>query len=395
MQGQALHISSMLDCGNGYHQKGREEDLQLSEQIKCIRSTLGSMGERLKYFYLTDGRLAKLDDNSFVFNISAKKEMQEFKLLAKKFIGCRLQVYDPWKLKSSGSLHLPFSTPSERDSETFDSLKVVCQYLGLSVPQRRSARKIISPQVIQYDMLRGALEELVRNLDVDLGAIDKPSNKVLAAKEASARSVQLLSQNLSTTGSASWAKLSSYKNFHSPKSKWGDVLESFEVILDALKDVDSLKFYVITIEGMKEGLGHIKNVQLDNNLDFKKIHHRKSYVEHKLVYNLGYTSKCLFTLLVFYLFQSIRSITVDMAGGLYGATEEIPYVSIGEIITSADRKMLWIAVKHLDKALGLIRFISEIIGTKNLKLEGHIWALGAQETTIDYRGNSIFVHAIE
>jgi len=386
---------SALNHDHSYHRKKQMEDTQLSKQDESTSSILGSLGKGLKNVDLIDGRLAKLDDNSVVYDVRIRHEMQEFKHSAQNFIASRLPMQDSWALNDS-SQHALLSEPSERDSITFDSLKVVSEYLRLQVQQRRLVRKAISSQVIRYDNWRKALEELVRQLDTDLKEIDKPSEGLQVGKEATARCIQLFSKSLYLSETPSWVKLTSDKKVHVPTAKWGDVLELFEVISDVLRGVESLNFYVTKINGLKEGLCHIKDVHLDNNISLQQMHDRQSFVKHKLSQNLGYTSNCLFTLLIFYLFRSVGSIKVDMAGGLYGGRDDNLYICMGEIVTSADKKMLWRAIKHLDKALSLVKFIYETADTrKSLKLEGHIWTLGTQENILEYRGNSFFIHGIE
>lgn len=388
---------SAFNHGHSYHRKKQmEEDTQLSKQDESTFSILGSLGKGLNNVDLIDGRLTKVDDNSVVYDVRIRHEMQEYKCRAQNFIASRLPMQDSWVLNNSVQ-HALFSEPSERASITFDSLKVVSEYLGLSVQQRRLVRKAISPQVIQYDNWRKALEELVRQLDTDLKTIDKPSERVQLGKTATARCTQLFSKSLYLSETPSWAKLPSDKKVHVPTSKWGDVLELFEVISDVLKGIESLHFYVTKINGMKEGLCHIKDVQLDNNINLQQMHDRQSFVKHKLSQNLGYTSNCLFTLLVFYLFHSVGTIKVDMAGGLYAGGDGNLSICMGEIVTSADKKMLWRAIKHLDKALNLVKFIYETADNrKSLKLKGHIWTVGTQqESILEYRGNSFFIHGIE
>lgn len=387
--------SSALNHDHRYHQKKQIKDAQLSKQDESTSSILGSLGKGLRNVDLIDERLAKVDDNSVVYDVRIRHEMQEFKCSAQNVIASRLPMQNSWALNDSVQ-HALLSEPSERDSITFDSLKVVSEYLRLTVQQRRLVRKAISRQVIQYDNWRKALEELVRQLDTDLKAIDKPSEALQVGKEATARCTQLFSKSLHLSETPSWVKLISDKKVHVPTAKWGDILELFEVISDALRGVETLKFYITKINGMKEGLCHIKDVQLDNNISLQQMHDRQSFVKHKLSQNLGYTSNCLFTLLIFYLFQSIGTIKVDISGGLYGGRDDNLYICMGEIITSADKKMLWRAIKHLDKALSLVKFIYETADMrKSLKLEGHVWTVGTQENMLEYRGNSFFIHGIE
>jgi hypothetical protein len=396
MKARAYSSGSLLNHDNSYHRKKQmKEDTQLSKQEESSSSTLGSLGKGLKNIDLIDGRLAKVADNSIVYDVRIRHEMQEFKHRAQNFISSRLSMQDSWALNNSGkhALHLE---PGERVSITFDSLKAVSDYVGLSVQQRRLVKKAITPQVIQYDNWRKSLEVLVRQLKTDLEAIDKPSKEVQVGKEATARCTQLLRESLYLSETPSWVKLTSDKKVHVPSSKWGDVLELFEIISNVLRGVENLDFYVTALNGMKEGLCLTKYLWLDNDISLQQMHHRQSLIKHKFSQKLGHTSNCLFTLLVFYLFQSVGTIKVDIAGKLYDGGDNNLYICMGEIVTSADRKMLWRAIKHLDKALSLVKFIYETADMrKKLKLEGHIWTLGTQENMLEYRGNPFFIHGIE
>eukprot|EP01018_Ginkgo_biloba_P016235 Gb_41347 [translate_table: standard] len=391
----SFRTSHALDRDYHYPQReGREENPKLSKQHQSALSTLVTLGERLKNVYEIDGRLAKTEENFAILDVAIKDEIQEFKHLALNFLGYRLPMQASWRSGTSTvKSHTFFAEPHERASITFDSLKVICDYLKLSVQQRRLIRKTVSPQVTQYGIWKRALEEMVKELDIDLAVIGKSSNKMQVGKQATARCIQLLSESLSE--SSSWVKLGSGKKCHSPNSRWGEVLESFNVISDVLRDEVGLSVNITKIESMKEGLNHIKDVQLDNEIGFQEMHQRQWLVKHKFVENLGHTSKCLFTLLLFYLFQSVRSIKVDIAGGLYEGVDD-NVLCMGEIVTSTDSKMIWRAVKHLDKALTLAKFIYETAEMrKPLRLQGHIWTLGAQENQLEYRGNTFFVHGIE
>ncbi|KAI8569050.1 hypothetical protein RHMOL_Rhmol02G0247900 [Rhododendron molle] len=68
---------------------------------------------------------------------------------------------------------------------------------------------------------------------------------------------------------------------------------------------------------------------------------------------------------------------------------------LGKFFTSGEEKTVQKGVKQLDRALGLFKYVWETAGMKgDLELQGHLWCVGAKETTVTHRGNRFFIHGI-
>ncbi|CBI20765.3 unnamed protein product, partial [Vitis vinifera] len=197
--------------------------------------------------------------------------------------------------------------------------------------------------------------------------------------------------------STSWMRPAPARAPESPSRKWGEVLVMFNHLLKCLRTAEKgLLLHVSKLEAMKEGLSQIKDVLVDRNIGYKEARHQESLVQKKLGKTLGHSSRCLFTLLVYYLFGSIRDIEVEVCGGVYGSEGGDRFcLYMGRILTSDEEKMVWSGVKQLDRALGLFKFVWETAKMKGvLELQGHLWCVGAEERSFKYRGNVFFVHRI-
>lgn len=196
----------------------------------------------------------------------------------------------------------------------------------------------------------------------------------------------------------SWMKLAPSKSFNpSDPHKWEDVLEMFNDLIECFRTEMRLKLHVSKLEVMKEGLSQIRDVIVDSSIGYKEARHQESLVQKKLTKTLGHSSRCLFTLLLYYLHRRVSDIEVDIRGGVYGnyGSENRFCLSMGRILTSDDQKMVGRGVKQLDQALGVFKFVWETARMKgNLDLQGHIWCVGAEDRMLRYRGNRYFVHGI-
>ncbi|KAM6596168.1 hypothetical protein CsatA_006692 [Cannabis sativa] len=149
------------------------------------------------------------------------------------------------------------------------------------------------------------------------------------------------------------------------------------------------------LEAMKEGLSQIKDVLIDKSIGYKEARLQESLVQKKLSKILGYPSKCLFTLLLYYLYGHVRDIEVDLCGGFYSSGNDKFCLCMGRILTSDEERMIWSGVRHLDRALELFKFIWETSGNKGiLDLQGHLWCVGVESRMITYKGKMFFIHGI-
>ena len=127
-----------------------------------------------------------------------------------------------------------------------------------------------------------------------------------------------------------------------------------------------------------------------------EVSHQESLVQKKLSKTLGHSSKCLFTLLLYYLYGQVRDIEVDLCGRIYSTGGENRFcLYMGKILTTEEDKMVWSGVRQLDRALQLFKFVWESAGMKGvLELQGHLWCVGAEGRMLTYKGNMFFVHGI-
>jgi len=81
---------------------------------------------------------------------------------------------------------------------------------------------------------------------------------------------------------------------------------------------------------------------------------------------LGYSFRCLFTLLLYYLYGRVVDIEVDMCGGINGSNGRF-CLFMGDFFTSDSEKMVGHGVKQLDQALGIFKFVLEMA-----EIKGHL-----------------------
>ena len=183
----------------------------------------------------------------------------------------------------------------------------------------------------------------------------------------------------------------------STSPKWEDMLEMFTDLIGTLKDEKGLHQYVTKLEVMKEGLTQIRDVLTDKSIGFKEAKHQESLVQKKLSKTLGHSSRCLFTLLLYYLFGHFRDVEVDLCGGLLKAAEKEKYlVFMGRILSCDEERVVWNGVRQLDRAMGLFKFVWETAGMKgDLVLQGHLFCVGAEDSRqLSYKGNVYLLHQI-
>ncbi|XAR70952.1 hypothetical protein NMG60_11028008 [Bertholletia excelsa] len=394
MQHVAKHIRMVR-----YHCSGFSyEDPLPCEWNEKSFSKLTKLTHLLKDLDMVDGRLVNVDDYSVVVDDHLHQSMHSFKSLARVFLGSPIAQQALRNIKTVPPLC--FSKPREREPMTMSSLTRVCNFLNISAQQRKLVRLAICPQVTQHQIWTGVLEEILTEIKSEIDFLNQccPSKGTMMAQQIVSSCLKFLDAASSyDPNSTSWMRLTPAKGGDSPAShKWEDVLEMCNDLMNCLKKEKESIFHFTKLEVMKEGLSQIKDVLIDKNIKYKETRHQPSLVQKKLTRTLGHSSQCLFTLLLFYLYGVVRDVEVDVCGGIYeGVGRDKVFLCIGKILTSNENKMVQSGVKQLDRALGLFKFVWETAKMKGtLELQGHLWCVGAEDTSLTYRGNSFFIHGI-
>ncbi len=404
-QNGALYVNVMLyHCSEVSHQEPLPCDWYEKEFPKITK-----LSHLLRNVDWVDGRLVNVRDNSIVFDDQIEQKMQTFKYLARVFIGSPLIQRNIQKnvmaLSAAGNANCTpfvcFSEHSEREPMIVNSLTKVSNFLNISAQQRKLVRHTICPQVTEVRIWTGALEEMLNGLksELDLLTCQCAGKGTKMGQQIVSSCLKFLADTTISFDhdSASWMRLVPAKVVDSSAShKWEDVLEMFNDLIECLRSEKELCFLVGKLEFMKEGLSQIKDVLIDKSIGYKEARHQESLVQKKLSKTLGHSSKCLFTLLLYYLYGQVRDIEVDLCGRIYSTVGENRFcLYMGKILTTEEDKMVWSGVRQLDRALQLFKFVWESAGMKGvLELQGHLWCVGAEGRMLTYKGNMFFVHGI-
>ncbi|KAL5850325.1 hypothetical protein ACOSQ4_008338 [Xanthoceras sorbifolium] len=407
--GAFLHLHLRLNLNvKLYHCSGESEEVFMPyEWYEKVFPKITRLSQLLKNVDLVDGRVVHVKDDSVIIDDRLEQRMRNFKSLVRAFLGCPSVQKATQKNIAASSVggkcdsFVCFSERREREAMIVNSLATVGNFLKVSAQQRKSVRLTLCPQVTHYRIWNGALEEVLNGLKLEIDLLDDqcPSKGTKMGQQIVSSCLKFLAYADTSfdPDSTSWMRLTPAKVVESSgSSKWGDVLEMFNDLTKCLESEKELLYHVSKVEVMKEGLFQIKDVLVDKGIGYKEIRHQESLVHKKLSKTLGHSSKCLFTLLLYYLYGQVRDIEVDVRGGIYASVGENRFsVCMGRILTSDDEKMVWSGVKQLDRALGLFKFVWEIAGMKAvLELQGHLWSVGAAERSLTYRGNTFLVHGI-
>lgn len=363
---------------------------------------ISELTQLLKNVDAINGRLVDITSNSVVVDHRIEHEMGNFKSLVRAFIGYPSVQLKRHTQKTHQDSVSPFSKASDREPIIVDSLTKISNFLNVSAQQRKVVRFTVCPQVTQHRIWTGALEEILNGMKFDLdllGVQGLSKSSSIMGKQIVHHCLKLLTETAvsSAPDSTSWMNLTPSKTSDpSDPHKWEDVLEMFNDLIECFRSETRLKLQVSKLEAMKEGLSQIKDVIVDSSIGYKEARHQEILVQKKLTKTLGHSSRCLFTLLLYYLYRRVSDIEVDMRGGVYeNGIDNSFCLSMGRILTSGDEKMVGRGVKQLDQALGVFKFVWETAGMKgNLELQGHIWCVGAEDRMLRYRGNRYFVHGI-
>lgn len=390
-----------------YHCSEQVQDESLpSEWYMKAFSKLTKLSNLLKNVDLVDGKLVNVNDHLRVYDESLEQKLSSFKSLARTFIGCpsmqEMMKRNVVQALADVQCDQPFgfSIASERESITVDSLTKVSNFLNVSAQQRKLVRQSICAQVTKYPIWTGAVEEILYGLksDIDFLNCRCPSKEIRMAQQIVTTCEKFLENATSyDPESTSWMCLAPAKGVESPAShKWEGVLEMFSDLINCLNEETKLTSGVKKLEVMKEGLYQIRDVFIDKNIGYKEARHQESLVHKKLTKSLGHSSRCVFTLLLYYLYGSIWDIDVEVCGGLYGIGCGDKFrLCMGKILTSYEQNMLQSGVKQLSRALGLFKFVWETAGMKgDLEVQGHLWCIGAKNKSFTYRNNLFLLHSI-
>ncbi|KAE9450459.1 hypothetical protein C3L33_17642, partial [Rhododendron williamsianum] len=326
-----------------YHcsEESREENLP-PEWYEQTFPKLIELTHLLKNVDSVDGRLINIDDHSIVIEDSLQQSMHTFKSLARAFLGS--PTVQQALTTQTTIPRLCFTKPYERGPMTISSLTKVCNFLNISAQQRKLIRLAICPQVTQHQIWTGALEEILTGLksEIELLGHHTPNKAIYMGQQIVHSCLKFLDAAVTyDPNSTSWMRLSPSKVSGSPVShKWENILEMFNDLMNCLRKE-------------KEKLFH-----------FPKL--------------------------------DVVDVEVDICGGIYenGGKDRF-CLCMGKFLTSGEEKTVQSGVKQLDRALGLFKYVWETAGMKgDLELQGHLWCVGAEETSVAYRGNRFFIHGI-
>lgn len=309
--------------------------------------------------------------------------------------------------------------PLKMEVTSLRSLTQVCDVLGVSAQRRKSVRLNVCPQVTQHHVWRGALEAVLGDLQADMASLDSPSPGIKMAEQIASACNGFLSDT-ATSSSPSWMRPTPFKKPAEPTApakKWQEVLDMFTDLARSLEMEDRLTGHVQKVEAMKEGLYQIRDVVIERDIAFKEARRQDCLVQRKLSKSLGHSSRCLYTLLLFYLYGSVRDMEVHVGKCISGEGGRNVTVHAAEFLIDGDESTIRSGIKQLSRALQIFRFVWEaantdchaanhngkdVVGKKKnedakgvLELQGHLWSFGVEEKTLTYRGDVFHMHQIQ
>ncbi|PAN42329.1 hypothetical protein PAHAL_8G105600 [Panicum hallii] len=312
--------------------------------------------------------------------------------------------------------------PPKMKGTSLSSLTRVCDVLGVSAQRRKSVRLTVCPQVTQHHVWRGALEAVLGDLQADLASLDGPSPATQMAEQIASACTRFLSgtADAATSSTPSWMRPTPFKKPAEPPppaKKWQEVLDMFTDLARSLETDDRLAGHAQKVEAMKEGLYQIRDVVIERDIAFKEARRQDCLVQRKLSKSLGHSSRCLYTLLLFYLYGTVRDIEVHVGKCVSGKGGRDVAAHAAKFITGGDELAVRGSIKQLSRALGVFRFVWDAANTefdaandngkdavvkkKNevskgvLELQGHLWGFGVEEKAVTYRGDVFHVHQIQ
>ncbi|KAG2709802.1 hypothetical protein I3843_05G234300 [Carya illinoinensis] len=399
----AMYVNALL-----YHYSGlsHQEPLPREWYDQAFPKII-KLSHSLRNVDWVDGRLVDASNDSIVYDDQIEHRLRTFKSMARVFIGSpsvqqvvRGNVTTFSAVSANCTPLTCFSAPSEREPMIVNSLTKVSNFLNISAQQRKLVRLTVCPQVTQQRIWIAALEEILNGLKIELDLLTcrRPSKGTEMGQQIVSSCLKFLDDTAvsSNHDSTSWMRLVPAKVVDcSASHKWEDVLEMFNDLIDCLKSEKDLCLLLVKLEVMKEGLSQIKDVLIDKSIGYKEARHQESLVQKKLSKTLGHSSKCLFTLLLYYLCGHVRDIEVDICGGIYSIDEDRFCLCMGSILITEEEKIVRSGVRQLDRALRLFKFVWETAGMKAvLEPQGHLWCVGAEGRVLTYRENMYLLHGI-
>ncbi|XP_010916907.1 uncharacterized protein [Elaeis guineensis] len=384
-----------------HHAEELDQDSVPLEWYKIAYAKLIRLSHILKNVEQIDGRLTHRIGSSIITDDRIISYMKTFNSLARAFIGSSSMqcAYEKGIAPADRSiLAMGFYEPKKGDPMMLNSLTRVCDFLNISAQQRKSIRLTVCPQVTQHHIWRGALEQVLKDLKYEMNSFRCHSPTFQMGEQIVSSCIKFCADAayISNSISPSWMRPAPLNKVEKPlpSRRWEEVLEMFVHLTECLRQEERLRQHVLKLEAMKEGLYQIKDILVERDISYKEARREDCLIQKKLTKSLGHSSKCLFTLLLYYLYGTVRDIEIDVSGGLY-ETDGRFYLSMGKIVTSCDELMVWNGVKQLNRALGVFKFVWETAGMKGmLDLQGHLWCMGAEEKILTYRGNVFYVHGI-
>ncbi|XP_057793260.1 uncharacterized protein LOC131009873 [Salvia miltiorrhiza] len=373
-----------------HHSREEKEGIAPREWYEAAFSKMKKWSQSLKDLDLIGGRLVNINDHSRIFDEKLEKKMHTFKSIARELIllpsmqeTLKNNLMDSLADQRYKELEY-FCRPHERDVLTVSSLTKVADMLSISAQQRKVVRKNIGPQVTQHKIWTGALFQILNGLKSEVELLNQrgSSKEIRLSQQILAGCLKILESTMSyDVESSSWMRLPPTKGVdatHSPK--WGDALEMCIDLVSCLSDESELTFHVSKLELMKEGLFQIRDILIDKSIGYKENRYQEHLVQKRLTKTLGHSSKCLFTLLMYYLYGTIVDVELEVRGGVHvvGIGQKVCLYA-GKILTADEEEVVRSGVKQLDTAMGLFKFVWESAGVKgDLEVQGHLWCVGAQ-----------------
>ncbi|KAI4377629.1 hypothetical protein MLD38_015226 [Melastoma candidum] len=358
-----------------------------------------------------DGRVVNMGDGSVIEDELVKRKMNAFRSLVRAFVGSRsvqlsmkrsvaeFQGDGPVSLR-----HARFGEAIDRRPMVVDSLTKIGDILNISAQQRKAVRVAISPQVTQHRIWTGALDWILNDLKQELERSNRshPNHTSKMGLQIVCSCCRFLDETVASYDeeSASWMRLQPLNNNSSskPPRTWADLLEMINDLTRCLqgRSEEGMAFHVNNLHAMKEGLSQIKDVPVDKNAGYKDLRHQESLVQRSLNKTLGHASPCLFALLCYYLYGSLRHLEVDLRGSFLRLDDGNKFcLYMGQILTGVEEDAVWNGIKRLEKVLRLFGFMWETAGMKGtLELQGHLWLVGNDSKVLAYKGNTFFIHGI-
>ncbi|KAH6826342.1 hypothetical protein C2S53_017691 [Perilla frutescens var. hirtella] len=402
--------NGMVAARLNYHSTVEEDQIQNQEWRETAFSKMKKWSQSLKELDLIGGRLVNINDHSRIFDEKLEKKMQAFKSTAKAFIllpsmqeTMRKNLMDSSVDQRCKELE-HFCKPHERDVLTVSSLTKVADILSISAQPRKVVRKKIGPQVTQHKIWTGALVEILNGLKSEIDqflAQKRLSKEVRLSQQIAVGFLKFLESVMShDPETSSWMRLTPTKGADSatgsPSPKWEEALEMCHDLVNCLSDETEFALHASKLDVMKEGLYQLRDVLIDKSIGYKENRHQEHLVQKRLTKTLGHSSKCLFTLLMYYLYGTAADVEVEVRGGVHvvgGGRKTCLYT--GKILTVDEEEVVHDGVKQLDAAMGIFKFVWETAGMKgDLELQGHLWCVGAHNRSFTYRGNVYILHAI-